>query len=90
MMRVSEQMDLCGRNGTDQCSGKKFTVCTTEEERAEIFDAVFDAAIKVGVNVQQYQWFQDNLTTTAHGPIRRIDTSQQMSWGYSPKDGYQM
>jgi hypothetical protein len=90
MMRVSVQMDVCGRNVTYWCSGKRFTVCTTEEERAEIFDAVFDAAIKVGINVQQYQWFQDNLTSTAHGPIRRQGTSQQMSWNSSPKDGYEM
>jgi hypothetical protein len=83
-------MDVCGRNGTDWCSGKKFTVCTTVEERAEIFDAVFHAAIKVGVNVQQYQWGQNNLTTTAHGPIRRQGTQSTLTWGMSPDDGYKM
>jgi hypothetical protein len=83
-------MDVFHRNGTEWCSDNQFTTCTTAEDRADIFDAVFHAGIKAGVNVQQYQWGQRNLTSTARGPIRRQDTQGQSVYGGSPDEGYAM
>ena len=85
-MRVSVQLNVCCRNGIDWCLGNDFTACTTADERAKIFQAVFDAGIKTGVNIQQYQWGQRNLTHLPHGPIRR---QAQNTIGTSPDDGYE-
>ena len=90
MKRVSVQMDLCRRNGTDWCSGKKFTVCTTVDQRADIFDKVFGAGIDVGVNIEQYMWGQRGLSSTARGPIRRQVPEGQVPQGSSPDDGHGM
>ena len=82
------QLNVCCCNGTDWCLGKDFTTCTTADERADIFDAVFGAGVKAGVNVQQYQWGQSHLTHLPHGPIRRQDSEEQNTIGTSPDDGY--
>ena len=75
----------CG-NGSDWCLGKDFTFCTTAEERAEIFEAVLDAGIRTGVNVQQYQWGQRNITHLPRGPIRR---QMENMVGVTPRDGFE-
>ena len=88
MMKVSVKLNVCYRNGADWCSGNEFTTCTTAEERARILTAVFDAGIKAGVNVQQYQWGQRNLTSIPRGPIRRQDPEEQTALTSSYDDGY--
>ncbi len=88
MMKVSVQLNVCCRNETNWCSENDFTTCTTADDRADIFDAVFGAGIKAGVNVQQYQWGQRNLTSIPRGPIRRQDPEEQNTLGTSYDDGY--
>ena len=88
MMKVSVKLNVCYCNGTDWCSGNDFTTCTTEAERARILTAVFDAGIKAGVNVQQYQWGQRNLTSIPRGPIRRQGPQDQNTLTSSFNDGY--
>ena len=87
-MKVSVQLNVCCRNGTDWCSENDFTTCTTVDDRADIFDAVFGAGIKAGVNVQQYQWGQRNLTSFYRGSIRRQDPEEQNTLSSSYDDGY--
>jgi len=78
---------MCYRNGTDCCSEKEFSFCTTEEEQGKILDAVFNAAIKAGVNVQQYQWGQKGLNSNPSGPVRRQETDDEVTITQSPDDG---
>ena len=80
------QLGVCRCNRTDWCLENEFATCSTPEDLADILDAVFHAAIKSGVNVQQYQWGQRNLTSTAHGPVRRQEGQNVL--GSSPDDGY--
>ena len=88
MMKVSVQLNVCCRNGTDWCSETDLTTCTTVNDRADIFDAVFGAGIKAGVNVQQYRWGQRNLTSIPRGPIRRQDPEEQNTLSSSYDDCY--
>ena len=81
-------MNVCGRDKTDWCSGKEFTACSSAGDRADIMFTVFQAGVRSGVNIQQYQRGQRNLTSiTAHGPIRR---QAQWTAGSSPNEGYAM
>ena len=77
---------MCRRDRADWCSGNEFIACSSADDRAEIMFKMFQAGIRSGVNVQQYQRGQRNLTSFAYERIHRRQT--QANLGSSNDDGH--
>ena len=73
------QMNMHRRDRTDWCSGNEFTACSSADDRAEIMFTVFQAGVRSGVNVQQYQRGQRNLTSFTYGQIHRRQMQAELS-----------